>query len=474
MQTLLLWFRNDLRVQDQILLTRAMQHHPQFLIPLYCFDERQFATTAFGFPKTGPFRTKFLGESVADLRRNLQALGSNLVVRQGMPEDVVTQIAQTYSVDLILYSQEATAEEIQVEQALSDRCESLGIPLQGIWQSTLYHPAALPCPVAEIPDLFTHFRKSVERNSGVSPCEPTPPSLPPLVPDLAIGSLPTLEELGGTDHPPDPRGVLNFQGGERAGLERLQSYFWERDCLKTYKETRNGLLGPDYSSKFSPWLALGCLSPRWIYQEVQRYEQQRVANESTYWLGFELLWRDFFRFTAVKYSDRLFYPSGLRNRNIPRRQNWELFEQWCCGQTGYPLVDASMRELQATGFMSNRSRQNVASFLVKDLKLDWRMGAEWFESLLIDYDVCSNWGNWNYVAGVGNDARSDRYFNIVKQSKTYDPQGNYLRHWLPELATIRGDKIHEPWTLSTQEQQQFGVIIGRDYGKPFSPSSPKA
>ncbi|MFB6276194.1 MAG: DASH family cryptochrome, partial [Halothece sp.] len=265
----------------------------------------------------------------------------------------------------------------------------------------------------------------------------------------------------------DERGVMTFRGGETAGIERLSEYIWEEDCLKVYKQTRNGMLGANYSSKFSPWLAKGCLSPRYIYEEVQAYEQARVKNDSTYWLIFELMWRDYFRFVCLKYGNAVFYQTGLQGVNIPWKQDWEQFQLWQEGKTGYPLVDANMREIAATGFMSNRGRQNVASFLTKNLGIDWRMGAEWFESLLIDYDVCSNWGNWNYTAGVGNDAREFRYFNIPKQSKTYDPNGNYLRHWLPELRNLPGDLIHEPWKLSQGKQREYGVILGRDYPRPM-------
>jgi deoxyribodipyrimidine photo-lyase len=260
--------------------------------------------------------------------------------------------------------------------------------------------------------------------------------------------------------------VLRFQGGETAALTRLNQYFWQRDYLKSYKETRNGLLGADYSSKFSPWLALGCLSPRWIDAQVKAYETQRIRNESTYWLIFELLWRDFFRWIAAKHGKQIFHPSGLQGIPIPWQEDWLQFRLWQEGKTGFPLVDANMRELAATGFMSNRGRQNVASFLTKNLGINWQLGAEWFESQLIDYDVCSNWGNWNYTAGVGNDARGFRYFNITKQSRDYDPKGDYLRHWLPELASIPGDKIHEPWQWSAAEQKQWGIRLGVDYPRP--------
>jgi deoxyribodipyrimidine photo-lyase len=462
MKTILVWFRNDLRIHDQQILIRAIESQPQYIIPVYCFDERQFASTSFCFPKTGKFRAKFLLESILDLRQNLVKLGSNLIVRQGISEDIIAELACEYQVDLVIFSSEVTREEKNVETRILERLNQAKIQVETPWQSTLYHPDELPFSIQEIPDLFTHFRKQVEKASQVDTCAETPAQLPP-IPELEIGEIPSLQDLGLPKYQFNPKVVLEFRGGETEALKRLNHYFWQQDCLKEYKETRNGMLGADYSSKFSPWLAHGCLSPRLIYQEVQKYEAQRVKNDSTYWLVFELLWRDFFRFTAAKYGDRLFYLSGLKNIVLPWQEDWSLFEVWCEGQTGYPLVDANMRELNSTGFMSNRGRQNVASFLTKNLGVNWQMGAEWFESLLIDYDVCSNWGNWNYIAGIGNDARQSRYFNIVKQSKNYDPQGKYLRHWLPEIASIRGDKIHEPWTLSTQEQSKFNLQLGKDY-----------
>jgi deoxyribodipyrimidine photo-lyase len=287
---------------------------------------------------------------------------------------------------------------------------------------------------------------------------------------VEIGDLPILAELGletGLETPKfDSRAVMPFKGGETEGIKRLQQYFWDKNCLKAYKQTRNGMLGADYSSKFSPWLAMGCLSPRYIYEQVQDYEHQRIKNDSTYWLVFELLWRDYFRFICAKHGNKIFYLSGLQGVEIPWKEDWERFDLWRQGMTGYPLVDANMRELAATGFMSNRGRQNVASFLTKNLGINWQMGAQWFESLLIDYDVCSNYGNWNYTAGVGNDARGFRFFNILKQSKDYDRQGNYVKHWLPELAKVPADKIHEPWKLSRDRQKRFNVQIGVDYPHP--------
>jgi len=259
--------------------------------------------------------------------------------------------------------------------------------------------------------------------------------------------------------------VLPFRGGETTGIDRLDAYFWQQNRLKDYKKTRNGLLGADYSSKFSAWLAHGCLSPRTIYEEVKAYEDECVSNQSTYWLVFELVWRDFFRFIGRKYGDRLFYASGPMDVNIDWDHDDEAFERWASGTTGFPFIDANMRELNRTGFMSNRGRQNVASFLAKNLNLDWRLGASYFESQLVDYDVTSNWGNWAYNAGVGNDPR-DRYFNILSQAKRYDGDGQYVKHWLPELSNVPDNMVHAPYELSESEQRDYGVVIGDDYPAP--------
>jgi deoxyribodipyrimidine photo-lyase len=471
-QTILIWYRNDLRVHDHEPLTRALRAGAQ-VIPLYCVDPRHFGETSFGFPKTGAYRATFLLESLADLRSSLRSLGSDLVIRRGHPEAIIPALAKELGCQAVYFHQEVTFEERLVEAAVSEALDSNGIAATSFWGATLYHPDDLPFEISQLPEVFTQFRKAVEKQSSVNPAFPAPNHLRSL-PALDVGEIPTFEALDiptldslGTQAPePDDRAVLRFIGGESAGKDRLKTYIWDNDCLRRYKHTRNGMLGADYSSKFSPWLALGCLSPRYIYEEVKRYEDERVANQSTYWLVFELLWRDYFRFICAKHGDRVFYPSGLLGLPIAWTQDWDRFEQWRLGETGFPLVDANMRELLLTGFMSNRGRQNVASFLTKNLGIDWRMGAEWFESQLIDYDVCSNYGNWNYTAGVGNDSRGFRYFNIPKQAKDYDSKGEYVKHWLPELQHVPANKVHEPWKLSADEQKRCKVTIGVDYPNP--------
>ncbi len=474
--TALVWFRNDLRTRDHEALFRASSEATS-VIPVYCLDPRhigQHATTARGFQKTGTFRTQFLLESLADLRSRLQTLGADLLIVRGHPEEVLPEIAQTLGAQALYYHEEATDEELRVEDALQAACKAVNIRVHNFWGATLYHPDDLPFSLDNLPDVFTQFRKLVEKSSHIRPTFPEPSALrfadgvAQCLHDVVplVSTLPSVYELCGKQPTIDGRAVLPFAGGQTAAWQRLEVYMWEGNHLKNYKETRNGLLGADYSSKFSAWLAAGCLSPRSVYEEVRRYERERVKNDSTYWLVFELLWRDFFRFVAFAYGNSLFFDGGIKGERKSWTYNAELFERWKCGTTGIPFIDANMRELAATGFMSNRGRQNVASFLVRDLNIHWLWGAEYFESVLIDYDVCSNYGNWNYAAGIGNDPREDRYFNIIRQASMYDPKGEYVKHWLPELKTLPTQYIHEPHKLSHGEQEKFGVRLGVDYPHP--------
>ena len=224
-----------------------------------------------------------------------------------------------------------------------------------------------------------------------------------------------------------PYGTPACDGSEAAALAHLAQYL-ARKLPHSYKATRNGLTGLDYSSKFSPWLATGALSPRQIYADLKAFEHDQGANDGTYWLWFELLWRDYFRLLHLQYGAALYRARGL-SELPPAPHNPRGFDHWCRGETGEPLVDAAMRELAATGYLSNRLRQVVASYLIYDLHSDWRAGAAWFESQLVDYDVYSNQANWLYIAGRGTDPRGGRRFNPIKQAQDHDADGSYRRLW---------------------------------------------
>jgi len=463
-KTILVWFRNDLRLHDNEMLYKAVRQ-AEVVIPVYCFDPRQLEEHPLGFRKTDAFRAQFLLESVADLRESLRKLGSDLVVRVGKPEEELFNLARQAEADAVFVAEEVTSEERKVERSLERKLTNAKIPMSRFWQQTLYHFDDLPYPLQSLPDVFTQFRKSVEKRIEVREPFAKPGTMSPH--NLPGGELPSLSDLGLQPKRISEKAVLNFKGGEAEGIRRLNQYFWQGDHLKTYKNTRNGLLGADYSSKFSPWLSHGCLSPRFVYQEVKQYEKERYKNSSTYWLIFELIWRDYFRFVAKKFGNDLFKEGGLQRKRITMYDRSELFAKWANAETGVPFIDANMRELNATGFMSNRGRQNVASFLVKDLQVNWTWGAAYFESLLLDYDPCSNWGNWNYVAGVGNDPRENRYFNILSQAKRYDGKGEYVKHWLPELKDVPAQQVHMVGDLSRKDQEAHGVYLGGSYPYPM-------
>lgn len=469
----IVWFRNDLRLLDNEALCKAWVAS-EALLPVFCVDPRQFGSTHyFGFPKTGELRAQYLLEGLADLRNNLQKRGLDLFIEYGKPEIILPRLAASTGAHTIFAHRETCSEELMVERLVRKSLEKVNISssqssdgtsksakvqfprLHLVWGSTMYHLDDLPFTATQLPDVYTQFRKAVESHSTVRACFKIPPSLAPppksfIDGEIGWGSIPTVDQLGLNARDQSPLGVMKFIGGETTALHRLHDYFWEKDKLRIYKETRNGMLGADYSTKFSPWLAFGFISPRCIYEEVKRYEKERISNDSTYWVLFELIWRDYFRFVSMKYGNAIFHLEGPRRvKGMRWSQNRELFECWRTGTTGYPLIDANMKELMATGFMSNRGRQIVCSFLVRDMGIDWRMGAEWFESCLLDYDPCSNYGNWTYGAGVGNDPREDRYFSIPKQAQNYDPDGEYVAHWIPDLARVNKSQRHFPgeWYL---------------------------
>jgi deoxyribodipyrimidine photo-lyase len=425
--TILVWFRNNLRLHDNEAWHQACLHG-DVVLPIFIFKPREFHNHPLGFPRAGVFRTRFLLESAGALKRNLQKQGVDLIIRVGAPETVIAEIHQQIPLTKIYTSDAATQQEITATTAVSQALGKLQVTLQTYNTTTLIHENDLPQSLNQLPEVFTAFRKKVEARLEVRPLFPVP--LPKPLPAIDVGELPHLGDFNLESITPDNRSALTYTGGEEAARERLNDYIWKKELIATYKETRNELIGSDYSSKLSPALAHGCLSAKSIYHEVKRFEAERIKNDSTYWLFFELLWRDYFYFMAKKYGNKIFKSSGLRNKSNVTTNDKESFERWRLGNTGNDFVDANMRELLHTGFMSNRGRQNVASYLVHDLHLDWTWGAAWFESQLIDYDPCSNWLNWAYVAGVGNDPRENRYFNTKSQAERYDPDGAYRRLWL--------------------------------------------
>jgi deoxyribodipyrimidine photo-lyase len=427
MKIAIVWLTTDLRIRDNETLVQGMAQADQ-IIPVVCLAPNDLANTSFGFPKMGYFRMRFFFEALEDLDQQLRAQGSGLILSLESPEIAIPSLAKAYQAEYIYTKEQVGFEELETQQKVREALLPLQAVLETVNTFTLYHPEDLPFALSDLPDVFTKFRITLEKNSKIRSRIEAPKSLnSPSIPALKI---PSFSELGIPEIPLDARSALPLVGGETAGQARLQDYLFGTRAALTYKETRNGLIGLDYSTKFSAYLAFGCLSARDIYWTLAQFESQVEANESTYWIKFELMWRDYFWFLMKKRPRSYFRPSGLLGSHPLHGLDPAILARWIEGETGQLFIDANMRELAQTGFMSNRGRQNVASFFCHTLQQDWRYGAAYFESQLVDYDVSSNWGNWAYVAGVGNDPRPDRRFNTEKQAEVYDPQQTYQHLWL--------------------------------------------
>jgi deoxyribodipyrimidine photo-lyase len=421
MTTLIYWFRQDLRLADNPAFTRACEL-ADTLLPVNCTPA--VGPTPWGFERIGAHRQYFEQTAVSALAEQLRAHGSGLMQIEGGSVERLVALARDLKVDTIVCERIAAPEEESEVQAL----RAAGLTVKDHWQSTLFSLDELPMEVEALPDVFSSFRRLVEKaHTAPRAVIPAPTTIPDLPPGLSIDPV-TLQTAPLLDaRSAFPYQQQAFSGGEQAAIEHLQRYF-SRGLANSYKATRNNLSAVDDSTKFSPWLARGSLSAPQIDQALKAFEAEHGANDSTYWIYFELLWRDYFRLLHLKYGRRLYLASGLKG-GIEPGHNTQGFARWCRGATGEALIDAGMRELAATGYLSNRMRQIVASYLIFDLKGDWRAGAAWFEAQLVDYDVYSNQGNWLYIAGYGTDPRGGRRFNPTKQADEHDGDGAYRRLW---------------------------------------------
>ncbi len=425
-KTALIWFRNDLRVTDNQIIHNLLNNGKQ-IIAIYCFDPRHFESSMYGFKKTEKFRAQFLIETVTDLKQNLAKHNINLLTYCDTPENCIPKLVSEFQIDEIHLQKEWTQEEQTVFESVKNSIPTTTVVIE-YYDQFLYHPDDIKIEIPQIPKVFTEFRKHVEKHATVRSISVFPDKKNKDNTNVST-EIPTLQDLGFESFETHPNSAFPFNGGETVALQRLNDYFFKTKKLGVYKKTRNGLIGTDFSSKFSPWLANGSLSARTIYWEVQNFEKDYYKNDSTYWLVFELIWRDYFKYISLKHGNDLFKIGGILHKDYEWSRNENDITDWIEGTTKEPFVNANMIELKKTGWMSNRGRQNVASYFAKELMIDWLIGAAYFESILVDYDVHSNYGNWMYVAGVGNDPR-DRKFNVKLQAENYDPNGKFQSLWL--------------------------------------------
>ncbi|KAL8721897.1 MAG: hypothetical protein Q9225_001533, partial [Loekoesia sp. 1 TL-2023] len=484
-RVLIYLLRRDLRVADNPILneiaklTQQSQRPYTHFLPVYVFAAQQIEVSGFlssdserspfpqarsqagGFWRCGPHRAKFLAESVWDVKQGLSKAGSGLEIRVGMAGQVIKEMLDAFKqanteVAGVWMTEEEGVEEKREERDIRKAAEGAQTEFK-LWVDEKYYVDDRDLPFQnprQLPDVFTTYRKQVEplreapRRSlpvpknllplpDTIPPQSAPFSIPDTLEDIIASLIKPLEPNLGLSNPPKwplkAQSAHPFHGGEKTGHERIKDLITS-GSMTTYKDTRNGMLGFDFSTKLSAWLALGCITARQVHEYLIDFEEGKTdigkgvhgygkgENKGTAAVRFELLWRDYFRLATRKFGPRLFRIEGFKNDTsyswkYPQKDKevQRIVERFLEGTTGNGFIDASMRELFLTGYTSNRLRQNVASFLAKHLGIDWRIGAEWYESLLCDYDLSSNWGNWQYNAGVGNDPREARVFNPVKQ-----------------------------------------------------------
>ncbi|CAK9095684.1 Cryptochrome DASH [Durusdinium trenchii] len=476
------WLRNELRLCDNPLLQRGLQLAKGNLQLVVCLDPREFqATTAFGSPKAvGELRKRFVAqrieveECLCDLRRRVAERGSRLLVQQKAPEEVLPALVSEGST--VLVTAQVCSEERAVERRVRKALEAKGaalevVPAAGI--TDLVGPeelqrAGVPSG-EEFPVIFQRFFLPL-RPFLLEICQKGLSDAPVNLPSASGAELED-EELRLTDAVPG----TDIRGGETAGLERMT--VWLNSGFRSYKDTFRSLQG-DYSSRLGAHLAYGCISPRRLVKEALSHGSGQSSVHVEHFV-YEMCWRDFFRHTAARWGTGLFHVAGPAEcgaHGMSSESSWKrdlgAERRWKEGSTGVPLVDAAMRELNETGYIGNLARQFAAAFLIEDLQIDWRVGADWFEATLVDYDVHSNWGQWARSAGVvpTNEAKRNRvggtrYYDLAMQRPEVS---DYVRNWLPELQDVADEELFSPWTNSWPIGKVLSATSnGSSYSKPL-------
>jgi deoxyribodipyrimidine photo-lyase len=454
----LVWFRGkDLRTADHAPLRDAMPSASNpggEVIPVFVLDEYFFRPAS---ARKTPFRIQFLLESIASLAANLELLGSRLILVEGRSAEQIPQLARRWKVDRVVAQSWVAPIGRERDRQIG---KLLHVPLQLFDTETLHPPGSLRTGADDPYSVFTAFARAFARNVNVPPALPAPNSLPPLPAGVRTKSaaLPTLESLG---LPLNPRVQA---GGERNARTRLRH--WLARDAKDYDEMRNRMDLPG-TSRLSADLKFGTLSPRTVWNAAVRHLRELSPDALRVYQN-ELLWREFAHsslFDRPKLLEETFRPEW---NSFPWRLDEDGWLAWVEGKTGYPVVDAAARQLNASGFVHNRARMVAASFLAKHLLIDFRRGEEHYFNLLTDGDWANNDAGWQWSAGCGCDAQPwFRIFNPVTQGEKFDPDGNYVREWVPELALMPARHIHAPWDAPAAVLGAAGVRLGVNYPRPI-------
>jgi deoxyribodipyrimidine photo-lyase len=436
--TAIVLFTRDLRVHDHPALTEAARSG-RYVVPTFVLDDEIL-------DGAGANRIAFLLEALADLRESLRARGADLVVRRGDPVAEVVRLCREVGADRVFASEDVSPYARRREERLTAACRSVGVDLRVEDGTTVVPPAAIAPDGTDHYRVFTPYwrrwREWPRRELQSAPGRLHMPS------SVEAGELPSARDVTGTT-----ASSSAVRGGESEGRKRLTR--WLADGLPAYVERRDRL-DVDGTSRLSPYLHFGCLSP---LEVVTRALEHPGSDE----LVRQLCWRDFFQQLLAGNPE-------TTSRDLHPRTDWrtddEALERWRRGLTGYPVVDAGMRQLASEGWLPNRARLVVASFLTRTLGLDWRQGAAVFFELLVDGDVSSNVGNWQWVAGTGANTRPNRVLSPLAQARRFDPHGDYVRRWVPELRALAGATAHEPWAAADS-------LLAPEYPAPIVEPGPR-
>lgn len=443
--TTVLWFRRDLRLHDHPALTAALETGP--IAPLYVIDPHLLHGHW-----ASPNRTAFLLATLHELDAALRERGARLHIRLGNPIREVPRFAREAGAERVIVTRDYTPYARRRDAAVARTLEALNIAFHARRGLLVHEPEEIRNATGKPIAVFTPFYR-VWQTLPLRPVHPAPARIPG-APGLDPGEIPTPPSLG----LPPPVDALPT-AGETAARARLQRFLAGPICA--YAETRDRLDLPG-TSRISQDLHFGLLSP------LEVVTRARTLGCDTAKFVAEIAWREFYHHIIWHHPRVLREPFQAAFRSLPWRNAPAHFTAWATGQTGYPLVDAAMRELAATGYLHNRARMVVASFLAKDLLIDWRLGETHFMRHLVDGDVANNDGGWQWAASVGTDAQPYfRIFNPVIQSKKFDPEGAYIRRWVPELRRVPERYLHEPWTMPPAVQQAAHCVIGRHYPPPI-------
>jgi len=458
MDTVLVWFRRDLRLEDNPALHTALEAGCK-PVPVYVHDR---ATS-----RQGAAGDWWLHHSLAAHDAQLQAAGSRLVIARGDTATALVQLATACGASRVFFNRRHEPHARQHEEAVAARLQQQGITVHGYNSQLLFEPAVLLKADATPYRVFTPFWKALQKNGPPAAAFSAPATLP--APPDTLRPVP-LSQLGLL---PDSGWHRKFhahwQPGEAAAQQALQRHL--DDSLLDYPEHRDR---PDLpgTSRLSPHLHFGELGPRQIWHQVQQWallHTEAAVTRSAECFLRQLGWREFAAYLLHHFPETVSAPMNPRFADFPWARHYAVqLERWQRGNTGIPIVDAGMRELWNTGWMHNRVRMVVASLLTKNLLIPWQEGAAWFQDTLLDADLANNTLGWQWVAGCGADAAPYfRVFNPVRQGERFDPDGDYVRRWVPELAGLPARYIHHPWDAPAGLLQQAGTSAGSSYPAPL-------